>query len=124
MRTKGIYIPDFMLALRCMGDGVTRTVSQISLLTDISYTHVFNMKKVFLALSGGVDSSVSAALLKEQGYEVYGVYMKNWSGDDFGIQGDCPWIQDQEDAEAVCKHLDIPFRSLNFEKQYREKAFG
>lgn len=78
--------------------------------------------KVFLALSGGVDSSVSAALLKEQGYDVTGVYMKNWSGDDFGIQADCPWEVDQADAEAVCKHLDIPFRSFNFEKEYRDKV--
>jgi len=77
-------------------------------------------KKVFVGLSGGVDSAVSAALLKEQGYEVVGVYMKNWSGDDFGIQADCPWEIDQADAEAVCMHLKIEFRSFNFEKQYRE----
>jgi len=79
-------------------------------------------KKVFVGLSGGVDSAVSAYLLKEQGYDVTGVYMKNWSGDEFGIQADCPWEEDQKDAEAVCKHLGIPFRSLNFEKQYREKV--
>ncbi len=79
-------------------------------------------KKVFVALSGGVDSAVSAALLKKQGYDVTGVYMKNWSGDDFGIQADCPWEADQSDAESVCKHLGIPFRSFNFEKQYRKKV--
>lgn len=79
-------------------------------------------KKVFVAISGGVDSAVSAALLKEQGYDVTGVYMKNWSGDDFGIQADCPWEEDQADAEAVCNHLGIPFRSFNFEKQYRDKV--
>lgn len=79
-------------------------------------------KHVFLALSGGVDSAVSAALLIEQGYTVTGVYMKNWSGDDFGIQADCPWEDDQRDAEAICKHLGIPFRSFNFEKQYRDKV--
>ncbi len=78
--------------------------------------------KIFVALSGGVDSAVSAALLKRQGYDVTGVFMKNWSGDDFGIQADCPWEVDQKDAEAVCKHLDISFRSFNFEKQYREKV--
>ena len=81
-----------------------------------------NKKKVFVALSGGVDSAVSAGLLVEEGYEVVGVYMKNWSGDDFGIQADCPWEKDQEDAEAVCKHLGIQFRSFNFEKQYRDKV--
>jgi tRNA-specific 2-thiouridylase len=81
-----------------------------------------NTKKVFVALSGGVDSAVSAALLKEQGFDVTGVYMKNWSGDDFGIQADCPWEEDQKDAEAVCNHLGIPFRSFNFEKEYRDKV--
>lgn len=79
-------------------------------------------QKVFVALSGGVDSAVSAALLVKQGYDVTGVYMKNWSGDDFGIQDECPWEEDQKDAEAVCKHLEIPFRSFNFEKQYRQKV--
>lgn len=73
-------------------------------------------------MSGGVDSSVAAALLVEQGYDVTGVYMKNWSGDDYGIQADCPWEQDQADAEAVCKQLGIPFRSFNFEKEYRERV--
>ena len=79
-------------------------------------------KTVYVALSGGVDSSVSAALLKEQGYNVIGVYMKNWSGDDYGIQSECPWEKDQADAEAVCKHLGIEFRSFNFEKEYRAKV--
>lgn len=76
--------------------------------------------KVFVGMSGGVDSSVSAALLKEQGYDVTGVYMKNWSGDDFGIQADCPWEEDMKDVQNVCKVLDIPFKSYNFEKEYRK----
>lgn len=76
--------------------------------------------KIIVALSGGVDSAVSAALLVEKGYDVTGVFMKNWSGDDFSLNSDCPWEQDQSDAEAVCKTLNIPFRSVNFEKQYRE----
>ncbi len=82
---------------------------------------ISNKKKVFLALSGGVDSAVSAYLLKEQGYDVIGCFMKNWS-DDYGIEGDCPWEADQKDAEAVCQHLGIPFRSFNFEKEYRSKV--
>jgi tRNA-specific 2-thiouridylase len=78
--------------------------------------------KVFVAMSGGVDSSVAAALLKDEGYDITGVFMKNWSGDDFGIQADCPWEKDQKDVENVCKKLAIPFRSFNFEKEYRERV--
>ncbi|RMD77195.1 tRNA 2-thiouridine(34) synthase MnmA [Candidatus Dojkabacteria bacterium] len=81
-------------------------------------------KKVFLALSGGVDSAVSAVLLKQEGYEVVGVFMKNWSGDDYGIQKDCPWEKDQRDAEEVCKTIGIGFMSVNFEKEYREKVIS
>lgn len=79
-------------------------------------------QKVFVGLSGGVDSAVSVALLKAEGYEVTGVYMKNWSGDDYGIQSECPWEADQKDAEAICEHLGIEFRSFNFEKEYRDRV--
>lgn len=79
-------------------------------------------KKVAVAMSGGVDSSVSAALLQRQGFEVQGVYMKNWSPLSSQSLTDCPWEQDQADAEAVCGHLGIPFRSINFEAEYREKV--
>lgn len=78
-------------------------------------------QKVAVGLSGGVDSAVSAALLKEQGFEVIGVFMKNWS-DDFGLNGECPWEQDQADAKAVADHLGIEFLSYNFELQYRERV--
>lgn len=85
--------------------------------------NTLNSKKtVFVGLSGGVDSAVSAALLVEQGYNVVGIFMKNWSGDDYGLQADCPWEQDQKDAMAVCLELDIEFRSFNFEKEYRERV--
>ncbi|HRO64962.1 MAG TPA: tRNA 2-thiouridine(34) synthase MnmA, partial [Candidatus Dojkabacteria bacterium] len=77
-------------------------------------------KKITVALSGGVDSAVSAAILLEQGYDVTGIFMKNWSGADFSVNSDCPWEQDQQDAEDVCKTLGIPFKSVNFEKQYRD----
>jgi tRNA-uridine 2-sulfurtransferase len=78
--------------------------------------------KVAVGLSGGVDSAVTAALLQEQGHEVVGVFMKNWSGDDFGIQGDCPWEKEQKDAQSVAEHLGIEFLSYNFEQVYREKV--
>jgi tRNA-specific 2-thiouridylase len=73
-------------------------------------------KKVFVGLSGGVDSSVSAALLKEQGFDVTGVYMKNWSKS-IG-RFDCPWKEDYQDAKSVAAHLDIPFVMYDFEDQY------
>jgi tRNA-uridine 2-sulfurtransferase len=76
-------------------------------------------QNVYVALSGGVDSAVAAALLKEQGCRVTGVFMKNWSGEEFGLEDRCPWKEDQESAEAVCEHLGIPFRTYNFEKEYR-----
>ena len=71
-------------------------------------------------MSGGVDSSVAAALLQEQGFEVEGVFMKNWSPESMQSLTDCPWEQDQADAQAVCEYLGIPFRSINFEKEYKE----
>ena len=77
-------------------------------------------KKVFVGLSGGVDSSVAAALLKEQGYEVVGVYMKNWSQDIPGYP--CPWKEDYQDAKRVAVQLGIDFKMYDFEKQYRHKV--
>lgn len=77
-------------------------------------------KKVYVGLSGGVDSSVTAALLKEQGYEVTGVYMKNWSQDLPGFT--CPWKADFTDAKRVAVQLGIPFKMFDFEKQYRQKV--
>jgi len=79
------------------------------------------MQKVFVGLSGGVDSSVTAALLKEQGYDVTGVYMKNWSKDIPGFE--CPWLDDYQDAKRVAAILDIPFKMYDFEKEYTEKAY-
>jgi len=79
-------------------------------------------KKIFVGLSGGVDSAVSAALLKEQGYDVTGVFMKNWSNEEQDLGAECPWKKDQSMAEAVCKELGISFRSFNFEKEYRARV--
>ncbi len=77
-------------------------------------------KTVIVGMSGGVDSSVTAALLKEQGFDVVGVFMKNWS-EDFGDYG-CTWAEDSEDARKVARVLNIPFYVWNFEKEYHEKV--
>ena len=74
-------------------------------------------QKVFVGMSGGVDSSVTAALLKEQGYDVTGVYMKNWTQDLPGMT--CPWKQDYQDAKRVVVQLGIPFKMYDFQKEYR-----
>lgn len=75
------------------------------------------MKTVYVGLSGGVDSSVSAALLKQQGYNVVGVYMKNWTQDVAGVA--CPWKQDLADARAAAARLDIPFKVFDFQAEYK-----
>ncbi len=77
-------------------------------------------KTVFVGLSGGVDSSVSAALLKEQGYNVVGVYMKNWSRDLPGFP--CPWKEDYQDAKRVAVQLGIEFKMFDFESEYFNKV--
>jgi len=78
------------------------------------------MKTVYVGLSGGVDSSVSAALLKEEGYLVVGVYMKNWSKDLPGFA--CPWKEDYQDAKRIAVQLGIEFKMFDFEKEYQEKV--
>ncbi len=78
------------------------------------------MKKVFVGMSGGVDSSLTAALLVEQGYEVTGVYMKNWTQDLPGMR--CPWADDLADAKRVAVQLGIDFRVFDFENEYRDKV--
>lgn len=78
------------------------------------------MKTVYVGLSGGVDSSVAAALLKEQGYNVVGVFMKNWTKDLPGMP--CPWRDDFTDAKRVAVQLGIDFKVYDFQKQYKQKV--
>ncbi|MBT8319077.1 MAG: tRNA 2-thiouridine(34) synthase MnmA [Gramella sp.] len=79
------------------------------------------MKKVVVGLSGGVDSSVSAYLLKEQGYEVIGLFMKNWHDDSVTISDECPWLDDSNDAMMVADKLGIPFQTVDLSEQYKER---
>ena len=79
------------------------------------------MKRVVVGLSGGVDSSVAAYLLKEQGYEVIGLFMKNWHDDTVTISNECPWLEDSNDALLVAEKLGIPFQTVDLSEQYRER---
>jgi tRNA-uridine 2-sulfurtransferase len=79
------------------------------------------MKRVVVGLSGGVDSSVTAYLLKEQGYEVIGLFMKNWHDDSVTISNQCPWLEDSNDAMIVAEKLEIPFQVVDLSEQYKER---
>ena len=79
------------------------------------------MKRVVVGLSGGVDSSVTAYLLKEQGYEVIGLFMKNWHDDSVTISDECPWLEDSNDALLVAEKLGIPFQVVDLSEQYKER---
>lgn len=78
-------------------------------------------EKVVVGLSGGVDSSVTAYLLKEQGYEVIGLFMKNWHDDSVTISDECPWLDDSNDAMLVAEKLGIPFQTIDLSEQYKER---
>jgi len=79
------------------------------------------MKRVVVGMSGGVDSSVAAYLLKEQGYEVIGMFMKNWHDDSVTISDECPWLEDSNDAMIVAQNLGIPFKAIDLSKEYKER---
>ena len=80
------------------------------------------MARVVVGLSGGVDSSVAAYLLKEQGHEVISLFMRNWHDTTGTLEGDCPWYDDQVFAELVAKRLDIPFRFVDLSQEYRKRV--
>ena len=79
------------------------------------------MKTVVVGLSGGVDSSVAAYILKKQGYNVIGLFMRNWNDESVIIDDDCPWIEDSNDALQVAEILEIPFQVIDFTKEYKER---
>ncbi|GAL61594.1 tRNA 2-thiouridine(34) synthase MnmA [Algibacter lectus] len=79
------------------------------------------MKRVVIGLSGGVDSSVAAYLLQEQGYEVIGLFMKNWHDDTVTISNECPWLDDSNDAMLVAEKLGIPFQTVDLSEEYKER---
>jgi tRNA-uridine 2-sulfurtransferase len=79
------------------------------------------MKRVVVGLSGGVDSSVSAYLLQQEGYEVIGLFMRNWHDESVTLSNDCPWIDDSNDALLVAEHLGIPFQVLDLSVEYKER---
>ncbi|MEY4479785.1 MAG: tRNA 2-thiouridine(34) synthase MnmA, partial [Bacillota bacterium] len=95
----------------------------------IAYLHNLNRTgkpnaetRVVVGMSGGVDSSVTALVMKELGYEVIGIFMKNWDDtDEFGV---CTAEQDAEDVRRVCDQIGIPFYTVNFEKEYFDKVFA
>ena len=79
------------------------------------------MKRVVVGLSGGVDSSVAAYLLKEEGYEVIGLFMKNWHDDSVTISKECPWLDDSNDAMLVAEKLNIPFQTVDLSAEYKDR---
>ncbi len=77
--------------------------------------------RVVVALSGGVDSSVAACLLVKQGYDVVGIFMKNWHDDTVTVSNECPWVEDSYDAMIVAEKLSIPFQTIDLSKEYQER---
>lgn len=80
-----------------------------------------NKKTVVVALSGGVDSSVAAYILKKDGYKVIGLFMKNWHDESVTISDECPWLEDSYDAVMVSQKLNIPFQTIDLSEEYKNK---
>lgn len=79
------------------------------------------MARIVVGLSGGVDSSSAALLLKEEGHEVIGLFMKNWHDGSMTLNGECPWVEDSNDALEVAETLDIPYQAIDLSEAYRER---
>jgi len=79
------------------------------------------MKRVVVGLSGGVDSSVAALLLQQQGYEVIGMFMRNWHDQSVTLSDECPWIDDSNDALLIAQQLGIPFQVIDLSEEYKER---
>ena len=79
------------------------------------------MKRVVVGLYGGVDSSVAAHLLIQQGYEVIGMFMRNWHDESVTLSDDCPWIDDSNDALLIAQQLGIPFQEIDLSAEYKER---
>jgi len=79
------------------------------------------VKRVVVGLSGGVDSSVAAYLLKKEGYDVIGIFMRNWHDEAVTINNECPWIDDSNDAQLVAEKLGIPFQTIDYSEVYRKR---
>ena len=78
-------------------------------------------KRVVVGLSGGVDSSVAAYLLKKKGYEVIGLFMKNWHDESVTLSNECPWLEDSNDAMLVAEKIGIPFQTIDLSKEYKKR---
>ena len=78
-------------------------------------------KRVVVGLSGGVDSSVAAYLLTQQGYDVIGLFMKNWHDESVTISNECPWLEDSNDAMLVAEKLEIPYQTVDLSAEYKER---
>ena len=96
-------------------------ISIQSILKEIRKPTFAPVKRVVVGMSGGVDSSVAALKLLEEGYEVIGLFMKNWHDTSVTISDDCPWVEDSYDAQLVADQLGIPIQTIDLSKEYKER---